>query len=45
LVGEVTYWIDSQMPSWDNKDEFDSIAAALTALYACDGAGGSGDYP
>lgn len=45
LVGEVTYWIDSQMPSWDNRDEFDSIAAALTALYACDGAGGSGDYP
>ena len=44
LVGEVTYWIDSQMPSWDNKDEFDSIAAALTALYACD-RGGLGDYP
>jgi hypothetical protein len=45
LAGEVTYWIDSQMPSWDNKDEFDSIAAALAALYACDAATGTGDYP
>lgn len=46
LVGEVTYWIDEQIPPWDNKDEFDSIAAALTALYSCDGVKGlEGDYP
>jgi len=37
LADEVTYWIDEQVPSWDHKNEFDSIAAALTALYACDG--------
>ena len=41
LVGEVTYWIDEQSPPLDNKDEFDSIAAALTALYACGGLKGS----
>jgi len=41
LVGEVTYWIDEQTPSMDNKDEFDSIAAALTALYTCGGLKGS----
>jgi hypothetical protein len=40
LVGEVTYWIDEQVPSLDNKNEFDSIAAALTALYACGGVKG-----
>jgi hypothetical protein len=37
LVGEVTYWIDEQMPSLDNKDEADSIAAALVSLYSCGG--------
>jgi hypothetical protein len=37
LAGEVTHWIDEQVPSLDNKDEFDSIAAALTALYSCGG--------
>jgi hypothetical protein len=37
LVGEVTYWIGEQVPSLDNKDEFDSIAMALTALYSCGG--------
>ena len=40
LVGEVTYWIDEQVPSLDNKNEFDSIAAALTALYSCGGVKG-----
>ena len=37
LVGEVTYWIDEQVPSLDHKDEADSITAALMALYACSG--------
>jgi hypothetical protein len=37
LVGEVTHWIGEQVPALDNKDEFDSIAAALTALYSCGG--------
>jgi hypothetical protein len=37
LVGEVTYWIDEQTPPLDNKDEIDSITAALTALYTCSG--------
>jgi hypothetical protein len=37
LVGEVTHWIGEQVPSLDNKNEFDSIAAALTALYSCGG--------
>ena len=41
LVGEVTYWIDEQTPPLDNKDEFDSIAAALTALYTCGGIKGT----
>lgn len=41
LVGEVTQWIDEQIPSLDNKNEFDSIAAALTALYSCGGVRGS----
>jgi len=40
LVGEVTYWIDEQVPSLDNKNEFDAIAAALTALYSCGGVKG-----
>jgi hypothetical protein len=40
LVGEVTYWIDEQVPSLDNKSEFDAIAAALTALYSCGGVKG-----
>jgi hypothetical protein len=45
LVGEVTYWIDEQSPPLDNKDEFDSIAAALTALYTCSGIKGlEGDH-
>ncbi len=35
LVGEVTYWIDEQVPPLDNQNEFDSIAAALDALYSC----------
>lgn len=43
LVGEVTYWIDEQVPSLDNKNEFDSIAAALTALYSCGGRSYEGD--
>ncbi len=37
LSQEVAYWIDEQVPSWDNRNEFDSIADALVALYACDG--------
>ncbi len=37
LVGEVTTWIDEQIPPLDNKDEADSIAIALVALYACGG--------
>ena len=41
LVGEVTQWIDEQVPSLDNKNDFDSIAAALTALYSCGGVKGS----
>ena len=41
LVGEVTHWIDEQVPSLDNKDEFDAIAAALNALYSCGGIRGS----
>jgi hypothetical protein len=41
LVGEVTHWIDEQVPSLDNKNDFDSIAAALTALYSCGGVKGS----
>ena len=40
LVGEVTQWIDEQVPSLDNKNDFDSIAAALTALYSCGGVKG-----
>lgn len=40
LVGEVTYWIGEQVPSLDNKNEFDSIAAALIALYSCGGVKG-----
>lgn len=40
LVGEVTHWIDEQVPSLDNKNDFDSIAAALTALYSCGGVRG-----
>ncbi len=40
LVGEVTYWIGEQVPSLDNQNEFDSIAAALLALYACGGVKG-----
>jgi hypothetical protein len=37
LADEVANWIDAQVPAWDNRNEFDSIADALVALYACDG--------
>lgn len=37
LVFEVTYWIGEQFPPMDNKDENESLTAALTALYACNG--------
>ncbi len=35
LVGEVTYWIDEQVPSLEQQDDVKSIGAALIALYAC----------
>jgi len=41
LADEVSQWIDAQVPSLDNKNDFDSIAAALTALYSCGGVRGS----
>jgi hypothetical protein len=37
LVGEVTYWIGEQIPSLDHEPDAESIAAALVALYGCDG--------
>jgi hypothetical protein len=37
LVAEVTYWIDEQGSRYDNRDEDESIAAALVALYSCGG--------
>lgn len=37
LVFEVTYWIGEQYPPMDNKDENESIGAALTSLYTCTG--------
>jgi hypothetical protein len=44
LAEAVTAYIDNQSPPWDNRNDFDSIAAALTALYACDGIKGLEDY-
>jgi hypothetical protein len=40
LANEVAMWIDEQVPAWDNRNEFDSIADALVALYSCDGVKG-----
>lgn len=37
LVFEVTYWIAEQYPPMDNKDENESISAALVSLYNCSG--------
>ena len=37
LVEQVAGWINEQSPGYDNLDEDDSIAAALTALYPCGG--------
>lgn len=37
LADAVTSWIDDQVPALDNKNDFDSIAAALYALYSCGG--------
>ena len=37
LTNAVTSWIDEQIPSMDHKPDAESIAAALVALYGCDG--------
>ena len=37
LVASVTNWIDEQIPSMNHKQEAESIAAALVALYSCTG--------
>lgn len=44
LADGVMSYIDGQSPPWDNRNDFDSIAAALAALYACDGIKGLEEY-
>jgi hypothetical protein len=37
IASAVTRWIDDQIPSLNHEPDAESIAAALVALYGCDG--------